>query len=169
MNNTCETGPLADAEIEKIPDDARYLVKAYDADDELIRLPGGIHNPGASEHGAYALTIDKRPPTLAEALASTRFPTITSPASSEALAAYQGGSITIEAKGLNPDMYADLFLQIGDIAGPLAEIDEWLAPNEDGEISTEVTLPDFGGDVAWRSLRVITRDEYRRLFMRVMD
>jgi hypothetical protein len=169
MNNSCGGGPLTDTEIKKIPDNARYLVKAYDADDEFIRLPGGIHNPGASDHGAYLLTLDKRPPTLAEAQAST-FPTITSPASALELSNYNGGDLTLEASGLNPSKYADFVVQIGNNMGPLAEVDEWLAPNEDGEISELVSLSEFSPvSVQWRSVRVGTRDEYRRTFMRVYN
>lgn len=169
MNNTCGGGPVSDSDIQKIPNDARYLVKAYDSDDELIRLPGGIHNPGASEHGAYALTIDKRPPTLAEVQASA-FPTITSPASPLEFSNYNGGSLTIEAKGLNPELYADFVVQYGDESGPLAEIDEWLAPSEDGEISETITLPTQAPSaIKWRSVRVATRDAYRRTFMRVYN
>jgi hypothetical protein len=166
MGNSCGGAqPTDNPAIASIPDQATYLAVAYDGEGTRVNFPGGLNRPGMFAHGAYALTIDKRPLTVAEAEASTAFPKITSPASAAALAAYSGGDLNIVASGMNPKAYADLILTIGTAGGDRREADAWTDVSSEGVLNETFTLLAPADPIAWRSLRVMTYDAYRRTFM----
>ncbi|WP_380605177.1 hypothetical protein [Steroidobacter flavus] len=170
MGNSCaSTQPVPEAAITGIPDGAAYLAVAYDENGSRVNLPGGINNPGAFAHGAYVLNIDKRPLTVTEAVASDKFPTITSPASAAALASYNGGALSIVASGVNPTNYADVIFTIGTANGERQEADAWTHASAEGVLSENFTLTAPTDPIAWRSLRVITYDAARRSFMTIYN
>ena len=116
------------------------------------------------------LGIDKRPLTLAEAQATADFPTITSPASPAALASYGGGDLHIVATGMNPAAYADAIFTMETVGGDRQEQDTWTKASTEGVLDVTFTLDEPDADpIAWRSLRVMTYDEYRRTFMRIYN
>jgi hypothetical protein len=103
MANSCDPYGtlLSDEQIAAIPDDAVYHVAAWDAFGEPVLL--WAIDPDDEHYGLYPLQIDKRPLTLAEALASDKFPTITQPSSAMAsdFAYYTGGDLTVAVENLN--------------------------------------------------------------------
>jgi hypothetical protein len=171
MNNSCvDVQPVSESAIRSIPDDAVYLAVGFDGAGNRVDLPGGLNRPGTFAHGAYALSIDRRPLTAAEAQASTSFPTITSPASRTAFASYTGGDLKIVATGMNPKVYADAVVTLASSGGEEEEADTWASVSEQGVLDLTLSLDDFGSTpIAWRSLRVMTYDDYRRTFMTVYN
>jgi hypothetical protein len=166
MGNSCvTTQPVTDTAIAGIPDSAAYVAVAYDGEGARVNLPGGVNKPGTFAHGAYVLTIDKRPLTLAEAQASTAFPHITTPASPAALANYKGGDLPIVASGMNPKAYADVIFTMATTNDERQEADAWTHASTEGVLNETFTLVAPEDPIAWRSLRVMTHDAYRRTFM----
>jgi hypothetical protein len=106
---------------------------------------------------------------VAEAQASSAFPNITSPASAAALASYSGGDLSIVASGMNPNAYADVILTIGTAGDDRREADAWTDVSSDGVLNETLTLIAPTDPIAWRSLRVMTHDAYRRTFMTIYN
>ncbi len=171
MGNSCSMSqPVTDTAITGIPDGAVYLAVAYDESGNRIDLPGGIRNPNTFGNGAYGLGIDKRPLTLAEAEASTAFPAVTSPATPAAFASYAGGELSVVASGMNPKAYSDVYLTVGLASGDQLEVDDYTNVSSEGVLNTTLSLVVPQNDsVSWRSLRVLTNDSYRRLFMTIYN
>ena len=67
--------PELEGIIAAIPDGATYVWTAYSSADNSTK----VQLTGGDADGTYRMSIKKRPLTLAETLASTKFPTITSP------------------------------------------------------------------------------------------
>jgi len=170
MGNSCSNAQaVTDTAIAGIPDNAAYLAVAYQEDGTRVNFPGGLSRPGQFADGAYVLNIDRRPLTLAEATASTLFPTITSPASPTAFASFNGGDLKVVASGLNPKAYADVFITIHS-ATEQVDVDAWTHSNADGVLDQSFTLTREKADALdWRSLRVVTQDAYRRGFMTIYN
>jgi hypothetical protein len=166
MSNSCGGNPSAgDSLITGIPDGATYIAVGYDSEGNRVNFPGGINKPGAFAHGAYPLSIDKRPLTPSEAEASSAFPAISSPASAAALASYTGGDLSIVASGMNPNAYADVIFTIGTAGDEQQEADTWTHVSSEGVLNETFTLLAPEEPITWRSLRVISYDVHRRAFM----
>jgi hypothetical protein len=152
----CASTPaFLESVIAAIPDNSVYVFTAYSSADNSTK----VNLPGAAD-GTYRMTIKKRPLTLAETLESTKFPTITSPASVEAFAAYAGGDLEIAASGIDPGFYADIWFNANTMNGGFQQIDAFPAPDADGNISTTLSLePPAGGDqYNWLGLSVTSTD-----------
>jgi hypothetical protein len=172
MANSCAPSqPIPDSAIALIPDNAVYLITAYSSVDNSaeVNFPtGAIVDPSNTlANGSYSVQIEKRPPTLAEAIASTRFPTITAPATPDAFDNYIGGSLHIVAGNLNPNMYADVILERSTVNEGFSSDDTFQAPTSTGAIDTTLQLstPSGGDTITYRRLLVGTSDNYRRSFM----
>jgi hypothetical protein len=169
MARSCATGqqPVSDTAIAAIPDNAVYIFVPFTSVDNSVRFnfPTGAI-PSGQGTGMYWLSTEKRPPTLAEVVASTAFPNISSP-TANALANYVGGVLPIIASNLNPNVYVDLILERNTASGNDQQTDGWEPPTSSGTISTSLslTLPVPGDAITSRSVRVATRDAYRRVFM----
>jgi hypothetical protein len=170
MGNSCQgSQPISDARIAAIPDNASYLIVAYSSADNTVRVnfpSGAIKRPGEFADGAYVVTLDKRPLTLAEAVASTQFPTITAPTLS-AFDAYTSGPLAISLTNMNPKMYADIRIAQNTAGEDYREVEAWLAPASDGKVSTTLSLTAAapGDAINYRGLFVETQDAYRRTLM----
>jgi hypothetical protein len=170
MGNSCaETQAVSDAAIAGIPADAAYLAVAFDSEGNRVNLPGGVNRPGTFAHGAYVLNIDNRPLTTAEAQASSGFPVITSPASAAGLTSYMGGDLSVVATGLNPNAYADVFFTVGTAGDERQDADLWVHSSAEGVLSETITLLAPEDPIAWRSLRVVSYDNFRRGFMTIYN
>jgi len=166
--NTCSsTQPATDLQIQAIPDNAGYTFAAYTSTDNSVRhnFPVGAIASGPNQ-GMYVSYIEKRPHTLVEIAATTMFPAIASPTAAE-LMAYTSGSITINATNLNPLHYVDHIFWRNTASGDERSVEPYLPPTSGGTVSTTVSLPAVvSGDVITeRSLRIATRDAYRRKYM----
>jgi hypothetical protein len=167
MANSClPSQPLSDAAIAAIPDDARYLFVAFSSSDNSTRLdfPSGAI-PSGPAAGTYSTTVEKRPLTLAEVVASTSFAIFTAPTAA-AFTAYTSGPLTITATRLNPDFYAYAQVHLITASGTSRSVGSWQPPTSSGTLTTTVSLtPSAPGDaVTFRSLHVDTSDEFRRQF-----
>jgi hypothetical protein len=152
--SSCESTPgFLESVIAGIPDNATYVFTAYSSSDNTTQ----VNLPGTAD-GAYRMSTKKRPLTLAETLASTSFPTITSPASADAFAAYAGGDLAIAASGIA--FYADIWFNANTVNGEFQQIDAFLAPDENGNVSTTLSLnpPASGDRYTWRGLSVSSTD-----------
>jgi hypothetical protein len=154
--SSCESTPaFLESVIAGIPDNATYVFTAYSSADNTTK----VNLPGAAD-GAYRMSIKKRPLTLAETVASTKFPTITSPASVEAFAAYAGGDLEIAASGIDPGAYADIWFNANTVNGVFQQVDAFPAPDDNGNISTTLSVepPATGDRYTWRGLSVASTD-----------
>jgi hypothetical protein len=172
MANSCQgTQPISDATIAAIPDNSTYLIVAYSSADNSARVnfpSGAIKRPGEFANGAYAVTLEKRPFTLAEAVASTAFPTIAAP-TLNAFDAYTSGPLAISLTNMNPKMYADIRIQQNTAGNDYREVDTWLAPTSGGLVNTTLSLTAAapGDAITSRGLYVETQDAYRRSLMSI--
>jgi hypothetical protein len=172
MGNSCQgSQPISDARIAAIPDNASYLIVAYSSTDNTVRVnfpSGAIKRPGEFADGAYVVTLDKRPLTLAEAVASTQFPTIVAPTLS-AFDTYTSGPLSISLSNMNPKMYADVRLQQNTVGNDFRDVDTWLAPTSGGLVSTTLSLTAAapGDAITSRGFFVETQDSYRRTMMTI--
>jgi hypothetical protein len=175
MGNSCVASQaVSDSTIAAVPDNAFYAVVAYASTDNSVRIDfpsGAIQRAGEFANGAYWLNIQKRPLTLAEAVASTAFPNITSPDSPATFSSYTSGALTITASGMNPNFYATAILEQDTVGGDFRETDAYISPNSDGNLSTSLSLTAAadGDGITWRDLRVATNDVYRRTMMTTYD
>lgn len=175
MAYSCAIGSqlISDTVIGAIPDNATYIMVAYTSADNSVRynFPSGALNlPGQPAHGTYWATTPRRPPTLAEAVASTLFPVITSPTSS-ALANYVSGPLTIGASNVTPNGYIDIILELDSSNGNSRDTDTLAIANAGGTVSTMLSLtpPQAGDVISHRSVRVAIKDPYQRTFMTGLD
>ena len=175
MGNSCGNAQgVSDALIAAIPDDAFYTLVAYTSADNSVRLDfpsGAIDRPGQFANGAYGLSIQKRPLTLAETVASTAFPTIRSPASAAAFSTYMSGDLPISASGMNPDFYAVATLERNTSASDFRSTNVDVAPDSGGILTTSLLLTAAanGDSITRRALRVSGKDTYRRLLTIAYD
>jgi hypothetical protein len=161
MANSCNSGaqPVSDSAIAAIPDDAVYTYTAFNSADVKVNFPSGT----------YGVKVQRRPLTLAEANAAT-FPTITSPASIAAFSSYASGAITIAGNNMNASKYAWVYLAQNTDTTDFREISADVAPAADGTLSTSLALtPAATGNINWRTIRVESKDAYRRNMMTVYE
>jgi len=103
----------------------------------------------------------------AEAVASTAFPTITSPASASAFSTYASGDLAISASGINPKIYGEVILEQNTAGGDLRQAEAMVSAGSDGVMSTTLSLTAAvdGDAITWRNLRVESKDSERRTMM----
>jgi hypothetical protein len=165
MANSCNGGaqPVSDSAIAAIPDEAFYRATAYTGGGAKINFPSGTSD------GTYGVKTKRRPLTLAEANAAT-FPTITSPDSITAFSSYTSGAITIAANNINASKYAWVYLAQNTDTGDFREISADVMPAVDGTLSTSLALTSAAtGNINWRTIRVASKDAYRRSMMTLYE
>lgn len=161
MANSCNSGAqlVSDSAIAAIPDEAFYTYTAFNSANVKVNFPS------ATSDGTYGLKVQRRPLTIAEANAAT-FPTITSPASIAAFSNYVSGAITIAANNINASKYAWVYLGQNTDTADFREISADVVPAADGTLSTSLALtPATTGNINWRTIRVASKDAYRRNMM----
>jgi hypothetical protein len=164
MADSCGTSPVSDAVIAAIPDGAAYGFIPYSSVDNSVRA----NFPAAGANaGRYWTNIQKRPLTLAEVIASTQFPTITTP-DLTTFASYVSGSLLISGSGFVSNTFTDFILEQNTASGNFRSADdtEQVASNS-GTASTTLSLAASAANdaITSRSVRIATKDVYRRTFM----
>ncbi|HKE93983.1 MAG TPA: Ig-like domain-containing protein, partial [Povalibacter sp.] len=161
MTDSCTTfwgaANIPDSAIAAIPDNAEYVFAAFTSSN--VQVPVGLYGTLKTQ------PLPKRPMTLAELNASTRFPSFTT---STDLATYTGGSLTISGSNADPAHDVWTYLGLTDGQGLLSSIDADVTPAADGTFSKTFTLPS-PGSVTDREVRVSTSDDYDRGYMSVAD
>lgn len=146
---------MSDAAIAAIPDDAVYLLKAFDSQDQPV-LAGG----SAIE---YTERVLARPLTLTEAAAAS-FPGVTT---TPALGSYSGGEMVISATGINPSG-AWVYLGLIDGMGGSISDERDVEVAAGGTVSVTLDLP-VTPNVIGREVRVETRDPFWRVMMTILN
>jgi hypothetical protein len=157
MANSCASvQAVSDTAIAAIPDNAIYTITAYDSANAKVNFPTGTTN------GTYALKIERRPMTLAEANASTAFPIAST---LPEFPSFTSGTLTVNGTNLNPTKSAWIHLtqktQLNDLA---RDVEVTAIPAADGTVSTSLSLNPLGtGDsITSRTLWIESTDAYRR-------
>lgn len=168
MASSCSNGtpdqPVSDATIAAIPAKAVYTLTGYASDGVKVIFPTGTSNSNTS--GTYAITIERGPLTLAELAASTGFPSITAPTTTD-FSSYVAGELKVTASNVTPSKSVWVRLMQNTVSGDSGRDTEKTAlPKTDGSISTTFSFPALtGGDtIASRRLSVESPDAYRRNF-----
>jgi hypothetical protein len=160
MSSDCAgaTSVLGDDGVAKIPDNAVYVLTAYDAANTKLSFASGTND------GTYAMKLQRRPLTLGEAKVSTAFPVI-SEQTVTALSSYNGGSLAFSGSNVNPLDAAWIKLVIATSlgAGP-HDTGVTALPTATGAVSATLQLPALqaGETIKSRYLWIETHDEFRR-------
>ncbi len=152
---------ISDQVIAAIPDMNPYFFYAYNFSTVEVPLSAftGI------QYGGRALFLRKRPLTLAEINASTKFPTFTT---SPELATYGGGNLSVSVTNANP--LIGTWVYLGLTANNLTNtVDATVMPAANGTFSRSLSLTSPGGTIMRREVRVATTDEYDRTFMSLAE
>ncbi|MTW10572.1 hypothetical protein GM658_08135 [Pseudoduganella eburnea] len=159
MSSDCAgaVSALGDDGVAGIPDNAAYVVTAYDASNNKLSFASGTSD------GTYTLKIQKRPLTLTETKASTAFPAF----SDQTVAAfnnYTGGTLAITGSNLNPAVAAwTKLITVTSIYG-VHEDGVTVLPSSTGAFSTSLlTAPLQPNEVVkTRTLFIESPDIYHR-------
>ena len=152
------TAALTDTAIAAIPDDAVYTVSAFD------RANGKITFPSGSSDGSYQVKIQRRPMTLAEAVASQAYPLVSAETlgALNALNSAQGGTLTVTASNLYAlsDAYVHLWRDANN-GTQLDRLERTVAPTPAGTISSSL-VTSANSAAASSYLLIEGKDAYRR-------
>jgi hypothetical protein len=153
---------MGDDGVQRIPDNAVYVVTAYDSTGNKLSFSSGTSD------GTYTMKVPKRPLTLSETKASTAFASFTEQTLG-ALSTYTGGTFAI-AGNANPSIAAWLLLTVN-IANNWSDEEATVLPNAAGAFSTNIQLPTLqpGAVVTSRNLRIEAKDQYRRTMVTVYN
>lgn len=170
-NNTLNTGSsyvvssdcagaepvLGDDGVARIPDNAVYVVTAYDAANNKLAFASGTND------GTYTLKTQRRPLTLAETKASTAFATL-SEQTQAALSTFTGGTFAVAGSNANVGNAAWLLLTVNIAPGSWNDMEATVLPTATGAFSATIQLPALqqGAVVSSRNLRIESNDQYRR-------
>ncbi len=155
--------PMGDDGIARLPDNAAYVLTAYDASNAKLSFAAG------SGDGTYVLKVQRRPLTLTETKASTAFPTL-SEQSLAALASYSTRDLALAVSAVNPG--AVTWLSIWEqTSGINSGLESTESPTAAGTFSTNFKLPALGAGetVKARSVRIESADTYRRYMQTVYN
>ncbi|KQV45404.1 MULTISPECIES: hypothetical protein [unclassified Duganella] len=155
--------PMGDDGIARLPDNAAYVLTAYDASNAKLSFASG------SADGTYVLKVQRRPLNLSETKASTGFPTL-SEQSLAALASFSTRDLTLAVSGVNPGTVTWLSIwEETSLIGNGLESTE--SPTAAGTFSTNFKLTALaaGETVKARSVRIESTDTYRRYMQTVYN
>ncbi|WP_028100506.1 hypothetical protein [Pseudoduganella violaceinigra] len=160
MRSDCPgpVSPLGDDGVTRIPDNSAYVLTAFDSANNKLSFASGTND------GTYALKVQRRPMTLAEAKASTGFP-VFSEQTIAAFASYNGGTLAIAGSNLNPTDAAWVKL-VTETSLSSGKHDTGISvmPSASGAFSTSLQLQPLqqGETMKSRNLWVDSTDIYRR-------
>jgi len=160
MSSDCAgfVSPMGDDGVARIPDNAAYVVTAYDASNAKLSFASG------TSEGTYILKTQRRPLTLTETKASTAFPVISDQTIS-ALSSFTSGTFAVAGSNVNPSAAAWIGLGMEtSLSGNARNTGEAALPTTAGAFSTSLQMPALqqGETVKSRNLRVESPDGYRR-------
>jgi hypothetical protein len=160
MSSDCAgfVSPMGDDGVARIPDNAAYVVTAYDAANAKLSFASG------TSEGTYILKTQRRPLTLTETKASTAFPVISDQTIS-ALSSFTSGTFAVAGSNVNPSAAAWVGLGMEtSLSGNARNTGEAALPTTAGAFSTSLQMPALqqGETVKSRNLRVESPDGYRR-------
>lgn len=159
LANSCEGSPTAgatDPEIAAIADNSTYILTMYDSSGNVLT--------GIGNNGTYKFKIAGRPMTLAETVASTAFPVITSPQSFDAFVSYSGTTPTIAASNMNTG-YVGWVYVAASYTGSGETSAEADVVSSNGTISKSFDLGSPTGSRTRSEIRVETHDSGLRNLM----
>lgn len=153
--------PMADDGIARLPDNAVYVLTAYDASNTKLSFASG------SNDGTYVMKVQRRPLTLTEAKSSTAFPTL-SEQSLAALSSYSTRDLTLAVSSVNPGTASWLSIREETSLGGVG-LESTEAPTSAGTFSTVFKLPALaaGETVKARTVWIESPDSYRRYMQTV--
>ncbi|HEY0586153.1 MAG TPA: hypothetical protein VGD52_08490 [Pseudoduganella sp.] len=153
--------PMGDDGIARLPDNAVYVLTAYDASNTKLSFASG------SNDGSYVMKVPRRPLTLTEAKASTAFPTL-SEQSLAALSSFSTRDLTLAVSSVNPGTASWLSIREETSLGG-AGLESTESPTSAGTFSTTFKLPALmaGETVKARTVWIESPDSYRRYMQTV--
>lgn len=148
--------PMGNDGVERLPDNAVYVVTAYDASNAKLSFASGTSD------GTYVLKVQRRPLTLSETKASTAFPTL-SEQSLAALSSYSTRDLTLAVSAVNPNTVSWITIS-EQTSGISTGLESTESPTAAGTFSTTFKLPvlQAGVTVKSRNVRIESADNYRR-------
>ncbi len=153
--------PMDDNGVMRLPDNAVYVLTAYDAANAKLSFASG------SSDGTYVLKVQRRPLTLTETKASTAFPTLSEP-SLAALSSYATRDLTLAVSSVNPGTVTWLSIS-EETSNGHSGLESTESPTAAGTFSTTFKLPALltGETVKARTVWIESADSYRRYMQTV--
>lgn len=155
--------PMGDDGVARLPDNAVYVVTAYDASNAKLAFASGTSD------GTYALKVQRRPLTLTETKASTAFPTL-SEQSLAALSSYSTRDLTLAVSAVNPNTVSWITIS-EETSGSRSGLESTESPTAAGTFSTSFKLPALqaGVTVKSRTVQIESADNYRRYMQTIYN
>ncbi|WP_426322150.1 hypothetical protein [Pseudoduganella sp. R-43] len=149
--------PMGDDGIGRLPDNAVYVLTAYDAANAKLSFASG------SADGTYVLKVQRRPLNLTETKASTAFATL-SEQSLAALSSYSTRDLTLAVSSVNPGTVTWLSIT-EETSNGRTGLESTESPTAAGTFSTSFKLPALatGETVKARTVWMESRDNYQRI------